>query len=423
MTGRAKPLTSRRLIGSIGTALLALTVASACSSGGGNSSPPSSGGGDSIVLGVLEDSSGPAAPYSQIAMSAVQAAVDDLNASGGLLGKQIKVVAQSDNSDITLTNAAVQKLLGADAAGLILISSPDSAVQAKKAIQAAKVVSIAPVNQNPAIVTQPDADYTFLVSNVAGDYATVAANALKSQGETKLAIFSDASADIQGLVTGFYLPAFAKAGIDVVAQQSAPPDAQDITPQVEKLKSSGAQAAYTITSGGALDALYYRTVKQVGMTIPQYAGAEIGNQPSLWKLAAGALDGMVFESNISPDNPNTKALLSKLIAAKVITGSGNQALAQLNSYQAQTWDAVMLWAKAVTAAKSTDGPKVKAAMESFNGANAYPASFGQTGYTLAYTADNHFGATSLCAMVLREFSNGVPGDAWDKYQPTCSGSN
>jgi urea transport system substrate-binding protein len=88
------------------SALTALTVIAlalgltACggSSGGGGSA---SDGGDEIVVGSLLDTTGPLNIYGKEMTNATQMAIDDINASGGVLGEKVKLDAFDTQSDDT----------------------------------------------------------------------------------------------------------------------------------------------------------------------------------------------------------------------------------------------------------------------------------------------------------------------------------
>ena len=68
------------------------------------------------------------------------------------------------------------------------------------------------------------------------------------------------------------------------------------------------------------------------------------------------------------------------------------------------WDAVYLIAKAIETAGSTDGAKIKSALET---TADYPASVGPSGYTITCTPKKHLCVTTE-ALVYHGFVDGKP---------------
>jgi branched-chain amino acid transport system substrate-binding protein len=87
-------------------------VALALSACGGTSAPTTSTAtGKPIIVGVLDDTSGAAAPYSSLTDRGVKAAVDDINANGGIGGRPIKLIFESDGNVPANSPALVQKMI------------------------------------------------------------------------------------------------------------------------------------------------------------------------------------------------------------------------------------------------------------------------------------------------------------------------
>src|SRR5690606_42150008 len=85
---------------------------------------------DYIVLGMDEDSTGPGASYSTIAGDTVRAAVDRLNAAGGIAGKEVRLVVENDESSPTNTPSIIRKLVDQGASAIVLATGRGSAPQA-----------------------------------------------------------------------------------------------------------------------------------------------------------------------------------------------------------------------------------------------------------------------------------------------------
>lgn len=92
-------------------------VLSACGSGSGGKS---SGAGNTIKLGVLEDRSGDFALVGLQKYHAVQLAVEEINNNGGLLGKQIEIIAPDTQSDDKRFQEMARKLILDDKVDVIM---------------------------------------------------------------------------------------------------------------------------------------------------------------------------------------------------------------------------------------------------------------------------------------------------------------
>lgn len=97
--------------------LLCSLVLSAC---GSDSGGKSSSSGKSIKLGVLEDRSGDFALVGLQKYHAVQLAVEEINNNGGLLGKQIEIIAPDTQSDDKRFQEMARKLILDDKVDVIM---------------------------------------------------------------------------------------------------------------------------------------------------------------------------------------------------------------------------------------------------------------------------------------------------------------
>ena len=87
-----------------------------------------------IVIGMLEDTSGGASFYSQLTANAVKVAVEETNAKGGILGRQIKLIGESDGTNPSQAPALVSRLIQNGAKVILLNPGSASAVASKKTL-------------------------------------------------------------------------------------------------------------------------------------------------------------------------------------------------------------------------------------------------------------------------------------------------
>lgn len=385
-----------------GTALL-----SACGTGTG-------AGPDEIVIGVVEDASGPGAAYSKLGVAAIRAAVDDINADGGVLGKTLRVVARSDESNPSKSPTVTRRLIGQDGASAVLFTTGSGSIIANKTVlQDAKVPGIAATSFTTEVVAQPDADYMYIHVPSTVYQADTFAGAFRKIGARRIAIFTDTSAAIVSYVET-YREKFAEAGFDLVAEERAPTDAKDVTAQVSRIASAEPDAVLVATVGGQAEVLFHNAAADMLRGVQRFSLASIGNQPQMWKLAnPGALDGLVFTGALSADNPRTTELRQRLTAS-------NGPEFRMTDYEAQAYSATRLMADAIERSGTGTPADVHKAL---NATTAVPSYFGQPSYTVSYAPDKHDGADGPCGLVLTVFRDNKPAGPWDVHQPACEGQS
>ncbi len=397
-------------------------VAAACgdddsgdTASGGDSSDDGGDAGDEltgepIIIGMDLDSTGPGASYSTIAGDTVKDAIDELNENGGILGRPVELIIENDESDPTKTPAVIRKLLDQGADVLILQTASAATIQAKPIIQEAGKIALAPTSISQTLAEAPDADFTYVLANPISDFIDVYCGGYEAAGIETLAVMSDATTTIDG-VNQLLLPGLEEC-VDIVAEEKAEVDAADVTAQIARIKSSDPDAIFVSSVGGNFEVVVQNTLAQQMPDTPRFSIASIGNQPATWELAnPGALEGLIFMSNLDPTNPLTEELVDFLAERR-----GDDYV--ITAYDAQAYDTVQLIKMAIEAAGDVeDGEAVRDALNEISG---YQAHFGQTGFTLSYSADKHVGTDGLCGLSLVQFgADNTPEKPWDTYQPPC----
>lgn len=363
-----------------------------------------------IVIGMLADTSGGASFYSQLTANAVKVAVDEINGKGGVLGRQIKLIEESDGNNPTQAPALVNRMIQNGAKVILLNSGSASAVASKKTLLDQKVPGLASTNIDTRIGSAPDNDYSFMLPNPITDIGTIYAAAFQKMGVKTLAVISDDSPTIAG-INGLLLPKIQGAGVTLVAQEKAPMDANDVTAQILRLKEKNPDAVLVSSLGGQLEVLFENTLYQQMRKTPRFSLASIGNQPATWALAQpNALDGLVYVASVASNNPRSEAL-TKLLSSKL----GNKFKA-LTAYEAQGYDAVQIVKLALEKAGMDDPVLIKTAIERISG---YQPSFGSPNFTISFSPTKHIGTDGLCGLVLMQFKGNKPEAPWQTYQPKC----
>ena len=172
---------------------LAALVAAGCKpgeSGGGGSG----GGSDVIKIGEYASLTGSEAAFGQSSHKGTALAVDEINKAGGLLGKQIELVTEDNQSKAGESATIAKKFISRDKVVAVLgeVASGRS-LEAAPICQAAGIPMVSPSSTNPKVTEV--GDYIFRVCFIDEFQGKLLADfARKTLKAQKVAILSDVSA-------------------------------------------------------------------------------------------------------------------------------------------------------------------------------------------------------------------------------------
>jgi branched-chain amino acid transport system substrate-binding protein len=156
---RAKPsyLGSRRhralAVGLLAVPLVALT---ACGNGGGSSGNASGSGsaaasGGSYNVALVSDLSGAFSSVSAPGAAGVEVAVDNINANGGINGKQLNLSVTDSQSSASLALSASQKAIAGSPLALFMLSGSADAAAIGSLAQAARIPLLSPALSDTSV--------------------------------------------------------------------------------------------------------------------------------------------------------------------------------------------------------------------------------------------------------------------------------
>jgi branched-chain amino acid transport system substrate-binding protein len=226
----------------LSVAVVALAAACSSSNSSSSTSAASSGSaaasGSDLVIGTIGDFSGPSGAPSHLA--GLQAWVDSVNASGGIKGRQIRLIVEDDQGDATTSQADIRQLVQVDHV-LAIVSPEDSGTEAGWASYVAQqhVAVVGGEADTPVWFTNPS---FFPSSSTVLTTMESQAYTVKLAGKTKfgavycaeLAACKQAVPALQAYATSFHLDLAVSAAI-AVAQPS-------YTAQCLAAQQAGAQA-------------------------------------------------------------------------------------------------------------------------------------------------------------------------------------
>lgn len=114
----------RRRLGAGGSsryrALAIALVFLAAGCGTGAPASPTSGSGEPIKIGILADLTGPFTTYGTSLANSAQLAIKEINANGGIAGRQITVIVEDTQTDVSATVDKARKLVQSDKVDLVM---------------------------------------------------------------------------------------------------------------------------------------------------------------------------------------------------------------------------------------------------------------------------------------------------------------
>ena len=332
---------------------------------GCNQSAPTPGAGGTVIkVGEFASLTGSEATFGQSSHKGTQLAIDELNASGGVLGKQLKLITEDNQSQAGQSATVVRKLISSDGVVAILGEVASSrSLEAAPICQQNKIPMISPSSTNPKVTQVGDFIFRvcFLDSFQGGKVlAGFASGTLKAKS---VAVLKDVKSDYSVGLAKFFEDGFTAAGGKIAAEQNYSGGDKDFNAQLTAIKAANPDAIfvpgyYTEVGLIALQA------RQLGVTMPLFGG-DGWESGVLVSIGGKALEGDYFSTHFSPDDssPESKAFVQHF---KEKYNSIPDSMAALG------YDSALILIDAMKRAGTTDGVKVRdaiAATKGFRGAS------------------------------------------------------
>ncbi|AWI13337.1 ABC transporter substrate-binding protein [Caldifermentibacillus hisashii] len=333
-------------------------------SGGQNSSGGNSGGGDAkgdtIKIGANLELSGEVASYGQSISEGMELAIEEINDSGGVDGKKIKVVKVDNKSDNAEAASAATRLTSQENVLAIIgaATSGNTIAQAQIANDT-KTILLSPSGTAPNVTENEDGsinEYVFRTSYIDPFQGTVAANfAAKELGVKTAAIYSDSASDYAKGLAAAFKETFQKAGGKIVAEESYVAGDTDFRSTLTRIKSANPEFVF-IPGYYEEVGLIVKQARESGVTVP-LMGADGWDSPTLVDLAGkDALNNTFITNHYSAQDPDTK------IQEFVTKFKEKYKDKSPDAFNALGYDSVYLLVDAIKRAGSLDREAVKDAL-------------------------------------------------------------
>ena len=374
--------------------LLAMLV-TACGGSSGNGGSPNT---SPIKVGVIGPMSGFESFIGPDILKGVQVAVDQINANGGILGRQVQIVTADTAGDAVDAVPALRKLINVDQVNLIV--GPSS-------LEAQAVLPILQQSKIPDVIvggtTQLDnltSKYVWRSSPSDNLLGVAMAYYANNKGYTKAALVFGSNESAQTLKAPV-VDAFKRHGGTIVADINLVPDQSSYRSEIEQLYAANPQVVFTQVDAQTGATLFNEIKELKGLGLP-FVGTDVTASSDFIKA-------------IKP------AVAQQVLTSLQGTSTGGQATSEfMQLYQKKFsvtpveladygYDGMNILALAVDAAGSLNGNAVSAKMKTVANPPGNMVYDYKTGYTSlkAGTKINYDGASG--PMDFNEHNNVIGG--------------
>ena len=366
----------------------ALGLATALCAGGAAAQEP-------IRIGAFLSVTGPAAFLGDPEQKTLEMVVERINAEGGVLGRRLQLIAYDDAGDAEKARTFAKRLLEQDRVDVIVGGSTTGTTMA--------VVPLAEAAQTPfvslagaVVIVEPVKKWVFKTPHTDRMACEKIFVDVQARKLTKVALISGGGGFDKSM-RGECLKVAPKYGIEVIADETYGAADTDMTAQLTKIRSSGAQAVLNAGFGQG-PAIVTRNYRQVGLTLPLYQSHGVASKEYV-KLAGSAAEGVRL--------PAAALLVPDLLASSdpqkpVVSAYKRDYEARyktdVSTFGGHAYDGLMLVVNAMRRAGSTDKAKLRDALEATQG-------YVGTGGVVNMSASDHLGL-DLSAFVMLEVRDG-----------------
>lgn len=241
----------------LATAAMALTACAA---------PGSSDDGqdvDSYTLGVMLPLTGPVATVGQSFQTGIQMAAEEINADGGIDGKDLEVAFEDTKGTPEGGVAAINKFTSVEKAPMVITATSGQTLSAQPIAEQRHAVLMNVGGVSPNLLNLP-----YLYNNAVNitSMGPILAEYLYDQGYRKLAFLGTADPFGEGTVESV-TPVWEELGGTIVENQSVAATDTDLTGQILKIKSASPDVVVATAVGEVLGQMAQQA-RSSGLSVP-----------------------------------------------------------------------------------------------------------------------------------------------------------
>lgn len=315
-----------------------------------------------IKLGFNGDlSASPSAQSGKAGVIGIEAAIADINAAGGVLGRKLTLVVRDDQSQPPKSIQNMSDLI--DNEKVVAVFGPTNSGNAlawRHIPNQKKVISMGMIGSGTDITKpmSPGADnYMFRVSMVDREQVAALATYVAKSGVKKIGLMAETTGYGQGGLKD--MEEIVKLhGLTPLATEKFGVADTDMTSQLNKMKAAGVETIL-VWAQGTPNGQLVRSMEKINY-FPTLLTSWAADNITFFDAAGKNLAGkpIFMRTMVNPTTPAQKALYDRTVA--------KLAAPSAFPFVAHGYDAVLLVAEAIKQAGGTDGQKLKDALENLN---------------------------------------------------------
>lgn len=349
---------------------------------------------ETIKVGTFLAVTGPASFLGDPELKTLQMYIDEVNANGGVIGRQVELVHYDSGANpqkaVDFAKRLIQRdkvdvIVGGSASGETMAVIPEVEKAGMPFISLAGAVAI----------IEPVKSWVFKTPHTDRMAAAKIYEDMNKRGIKKIALISgDGGFDKSGRAQSLDLAP--EYGIEIVADETYGGKDTDMTAQLTKIRASDAEAILNFGFGTG-PAIVTKNIRQLDIKLPVYQSHGVASKKYI-ELAGSAAEGvrlpaaaLLVGDKLADSDPQKPVLLA--YKSKYEAKHGD-----VSTFGGHAYDGLMIALQAIERAGSTDKAKVRAEIEKTTG-------FVGTGGVFNMSADDHLGL-GLDAFKMLEIRNG-----------------
>jgi len=337
--------------------------------------------GEPVKLGFFMSITGRDASFGEAALRGARLAIDDLNATDGILGRPVELVVEDNRSLPGESATAVKKLIARDkVVALIGECASSRTLEAAPIAQNAGLPLITPASTNPKVTAVGDCIFRMCFADPF--QGEVLANyAWKKLGLRRAALLIDPGSPYSTGLAEVFSRTFTALGGQIVASQKYSGGDKDLRAQLTAIRSANPDTiflpGYYVEAGLAAQQAAELNLRATLL------GGDGFEAPQLIEIGGAALNGTYYSTHYAAESTNPAS--KRFVAAyQARHGSAPVGLAAL------TYDSIQLVADAITRAGTTERAALKKALAN---TRDFPGVTGRTSF------DDHRDAVKEAAII------------------------
>ena len=354
--------------------------------------------GDTVRIGFLNSLSGTMAISEQTVHDSLELAAQEINADGGVLGKELEVVSEDGQSEPTVFAEKAGKLITSDCVAAVFGGWTSASRKAMLPVFESQGSLLFYPVQYEGLESSPNIFYTGATTN---QQIVPALDYLAEQGTKSL--FLVGSDYVFPRTANKIINAYAEAhGIEVVGEEYAPLGHTDFSTIVNKVKSADADAVFNTLNGDS-NVAFFKEYNNAGMSADDMPVVSVSiAEEEVGGIGVENIEGQLTAWNYyqTVDSPANSAFVE---AFKAEYGEGRPTSDPMEA----AYTSLYLWKAMVEKAESFDVDDVTAAADGVT----FDAPEGE----VVVNGDNHHIAKT--ALIGKIGDDGLIHTEWSSQEP------